>query len=98
MMNQFQRKKLSGLAWKKWGIELQMGMLTEECAELIQAINKLKRDESQKNWKQFAEEIADVEIMIEQMKFRLDYQRIEERVAEAKEVKLKRLKQILKNE
>lgn len=52
-----------------YGLENQTDMLMEECAELIQAANKMKRypgdHEARRN---LIEEIVDVEIMIEQMK------------------------------
>lgn len=57
-----------------YGIESQKGILTEECAELIQAVSKLTRAE--KSGKVFdktqamldmVEEMADVTIMIEQI-------------------------------
>lgn len=59
---------------KHYGIESQKLILMEECAELIQAVSKLTRAEN--NGKPFekiqaavdmVEEIADVQIMIEQV-------------------------------
>jgi len=47
-----------------YGAENQENMCIEECAELIQAINKKHRGEPHN----IAEEIADVEIMLEQLK------------------------------
>jgi NTP pyrophosphatase (non-canonical NTP hydrolase) len=57
---------------KKFGDEAQMGMLTEECAELIQANSKLSRARAGSGdegdcLENFIEEMADVQIMIEQM-------------------------------
>lgn len=49
-----------------YGKEKQLDMLIEECAELIQAISKYNRG---KSFNCVAEEIADVEIMIEQIKY-----------------------------
>lgn len=49
----------------KWGLKSQSIMLMEECAELIQAVSKLHRTG---NPNKIYEEIADVEIMIEQIK------------------------------
>lgn len=48
-----------------YGITPQLGILQEECAELIQAISKHLRGEPKDN---MLEEIADVEIMIDQIK------------------------------
>ena len=51
-------------AIKVYGVSNQENMAIEECAELIQAINKKHRG-MQHN---IPEEIADVEIMLEQLK------------------------------
>lgn len=58
------REKLYKTAIQVWGKESQMNMLVEECAELIQSVNKYRRKGSEN----ILEEIADVEIMIEQAK------------------------------
>jgi len=50
----------------KWGADAQMGMVIEECAELTQAISKIKRGEDA--WDNFAEELADVQITLDQMR------------------------------
>jgi len=52
-----------------YGIEKQRRQLVEECAELIQAIMKLERTDKERV--HYIEELADVEIMMEQMKIRL---------------------------
>jgi NTP pyrophosphatase (non-canonical NTP hydrolase) len=57
-----------------WGENLQLDMVVEECSELIRAIMKYKRKlatgglylEARES---MAEEVADVSIMIEQLKF-----------------------------
>lgn len=49
-----------------YGKESQLDILQEECAELVQAISKYRRGGS---FKLTLEEIADVEIMIEQIKY-----------------------------
>lgn len=52
-----------------YGLENQTDMLMEECAELIQAANKMKRyPEDHEARRNLIEEIVDVEIMIAQMK------------------------------
>ena len=48
----------------RYGAEEQEGVAQEECAELIQAISKKHRGKPHN----IAEEIADVEIMLEQLK------------------------------
>lgn len=61
-----------------YGYEAQREMLIEECAELIQAVQKLKRaDDSgeaeriDKATSAYLEEMADVSIMLEQMRYLL---------------------------
>jgi NTP pyrophosphatase (non-canonical NTP hydrolase) len=53
-------------AREKWGIDSQVDMLVEECAELIAATNRVKR--SRTDLTPWFEEIADAEIMLEQMR------------------------------
>lgn len=56
------------------GIEKQRRILQEECAELIQAVSKLERyGETEKYTYNFVEELADVSILIEQMKMAFDW-------------------------
>ena len=50
-----------------YGFDKQSNLLMEECAELIQAVNKYKRNPSS-GTENIIEEIADVELMIEQIK------------------------------
>lgn len=56
----------------KYGKEPQCRQLMEECAELIQAVNKMLRYEDRpdepKYYANLIEEIADVEIMLYQLK------------------------------
>lgn len=67
---------------KYYGYEAQSNQLVEECAELIQAVNKYRRavarlgepvveDKKAVALDNLVEEIADVEIMIEQVKYLL---------------------------
>ena len=67
---------------KHYGYEAQSNQLVEECAELIQAVNKFRRSgaiagkpivdyESLVALENLIEEIADVEIMLEQIKYLL---------------------------
>ncbi len=75
----------------KWGKELQIEIAIEECAELIKALQKLKRcsdDTILGPRRNVHEEIADVEIMIEQLKLIFNRQLIEEYKIE----KIERLK------
>jgi NTP pyrophosphatase (non-canonical NTP hydrolase) len=93
VMTRPQRKNLYSSAIRKWGINSQLGMLMEECAELIQATHKCVRKGSvnKEVWDNLAEEMADVEIMIEQIKLGMDWHLLEPKVREIKEKKLKRL-------
>lgn len=54
-----------------YGLSSQMDQTVEECAELIQALNKYKRNTCISTKENILEEIADVEIMLEQMKWLL---------------------------
>lgn len=69
--------ELCAKAIEKWGIDAQLDMVIEEAAELIQAVNKLKRAKGTDNefdaLKAFAGEISDVGILTDSMKrhFRL---------------------------
>lgn len=58
------KDKLYRTAIQIYGAENQMNQLIEECAELIQSVNKYRRKGSEN----ILEEVADVEIMIEQTK------------------------------
>lgn len=51
-------------AVRTWGVEAQLRMLQEECAELIAAVNRF--DRGRVGTSDLAEEIADVEIMCAQ--------------------------------
>lgn len=63
---------------KHYGLNSQSNQLIEECAELIQAVSKFRRALEHKNFsvdkslialENLIEEIADVEIMLEQIKY-----------------------------
>ena len=57
-------KQILGRVIETFGAEAQENLCIEECAELIQAINKKHRGKPHN----IPEEIADVEIMLEQLK------------------------------
>lgn len=80
-------------ALERWGLTLQMDMLVEECAELIHAIQKIKRSGliTTEGEDKVCEEMADVSIVIEQMlyafnrdifnkKYREKIERLEKRI------------------
>lgn len=91
---------------KYYGYEAQSNQLTEECAELIQAVSKYRRavaglgqpvteDKKAVALENLIEEIADVEIMLEQVKYLL---RIPEEELEAvKLYKVKRTRERIYN-
>ena len=80
-------------AAKKWGDKSQIYMLAEECCELAHAAHHLLRDA--KNTAHFAEEIADVEIMIEQAVSLLKDPYLRPTIERFKKVKLERLEETL---
>ncbi len=92
-MNQDQLNVLNE-AWQKYGKAPQMDMLVEECAELIQAVNKERRKPGFVSENHLAEEIADVEIMLHQVKSGLG---LNEQVEAWKEGKVKRLAERIKS-
>lgn len=97
MMPRTQRKKLYKKAFSKWGMELQLNQLMEECAELIVATNKvIRKYKTDSNvWRNFVEEIADVEIMLEQVKTQITWANLEKRIEIDKHDKLLRLEERL---
>ena len=78
----------------KFGVVSQMRMAQEECAELIVAISKDIRYASIETANCLHGEIADVEIMLEQLKLIFDCHDIIETV---KGQKLDRLKGLIEN-
>jgi NTP pyrophosphatase (non-canonical NTP hydrolase) len=84
-----QRKKLYQIALEKWGHKAQIEMAMEESIELSLAVRKYLRNATDERMFDLAGEIADVEIMIEQLKEIFDY--LPKLVDERKESKLIRL-------
>lgn len=62
------KEELFSIAIRTYGAEAQVNQGIEEMAELIQAVNKFRRNSEEKNLDNIAEEIADVEIMMDQYK------------------------------
>ena len=67
-----------------YGLESQLDQTTEECGELIAVINKFKRDGDVEH---LIEERADVEIMLDQLKYLL---KCEDSIHDIKEYKINR--------
>lgn len=78
-----------------FGEEAQMNQGIEECLELALAIRKCLRFDNEESFTNLVDEIADVEIMIEQIKFIHGQHGINELVEERKEFKLNRLNEML---
>lgn len=93
-----EEKEIFKQCFAKWGIDSQLIMLMEESAELTQATTKLFRVAGNPNFNEklshFAEEIADIELMIDEF---VDFWSLQELVQAWRSKKLERLKEILKN-
>lgn len=76
-------------AIETWGEEPQIDMVGEECSELSAEVSRFMRGRSDET--DLAEEIADVEIMLEQIRLIIDEKEIEV----AKDRKLRRLRKRL---
>jgi NTP pyrophosphatase (non-canonical NTP hydrolase) len=76
-------------AIEKWGEKSQLEMAQEEATELALAIRKFIRNGCYKTFDDLASELADVEIMTEQIK--VIYPELIEKIQEHKEFKLERL-------
>jgi len=73
-----------------YGIDKQLDMLQEELAELIVAVNHMKRGRC--GWDKVLEEMGDVEILIDQFKLQDGHLKI---INDSKMSKLKRLEERL---
>jgi len=86
-------------AIETWGVQLQLIMVFEECSELIKEICKWERMKDNSNVDNILEEIADVEIMLEQLKYMFDYYQSDKNQLSMFELmkahKLKRLEKML---
>ena len=60
-------REVCGAAVKKWGLDAQLLRTQEEAAELIVAISHFRRGRADGK-KEVLEELADMEIMLEQMR------------------------------
>ena len=68
---------------KQRGVDAQVSMCIEEMAELTKALLKLKRQEyrwvdGDEHWNSITEEVADVELMLEQVKDMFNITGVEE--------------------
>jgi len=93
-------KSLFQQSIEKWGIESQLLMLAEELDELgVATLHLLRKNRNRSeperllNLLSFAEEIADVEFMLEEMKYHF---KNEGKIAEFRKKKEKYLERLLK--
>jgi hypothetical protein len=78
-----------------WGLQSQMLMLAEEAGELSVATLHLGRANKEKGeaWENFAEEIADVEFMLDEMKEYFPV--LQAKINLYRQMKVKRLDQLI---
>lgn len=85
-MTKDERIKLYEIAMKRWGEDAQINQLLEEMGELITALNKYRRyktcDEQTKKpyMENLYEEMADVQICLEQMENYFGEQKVEQMI------------------
>jgi len=89
---QVEREKIYTRAILKWGMKAQMEMAQEEATELALAIRRHTRKNNDATYTNLIEEIADVEIMIEQIVFMHKDNLIRLDIDRQKEFKINRLK------
>lgn len=89
-MNLKERQEVYQAAIKKWGQRSQLEMAQEEATELALAIRKYVRKPDGETFLRVADEIADVQIMIEQIIMMHDNS--QDVINRRKEFKMKRLK------
>ena len=84
-------------ALDQWGLNAQVGQTVEECAELIVALQKhINRTPSPDTIANILDEIADVEMMLAQMRLALNID--DDTLRERIEHKFKKLSQYLSND
>lgn len=95
-MKRTEEKRLYRRAIKRWGFNAQLGVLQEEAAELIQAVSKLlRKPNSNEPYRHLAQELADVEIMIDQIKVHCTWMNMKQSVKTNRHDKMLRLEQTL---
>ena len=92
-MSDKEEKEILQKAINTFGEYSQIDMAIEEMAELTQALSKCKREKEHN----VEEEIADVEIMISQLRLMID-KFDNDKIDNIKETKLNRLKELLIDE
>jgi len=86
--------KIMQQALDQWGLNAQVGQAVEECAELIVALQKhINRTPLHQNTDNILDEIADVEMMLAQIRLALGIS--DEKLRERIEYKFERLQRYL---
>lgn len=85
------RKPIYNMAMNTWGKQSQMEMAQEEATELALAVRKQLRKNTEASYMELVGEIADVEIMIEQMEFMHEDKNMRVLIENTKVNKIKRL-------
>lgn len=89
--------KIMQQALDQWGLNAQVGQAIEECAELIVALQKhINRTPLHQNTENILDEIADVEMMLAQIRLALDID--DETLRNRIEYKFERLQRYLEND
>lgn len=78
----------------KWGAHAQVMVAAEECIELALALHHLTREKKAVTLRHVTEEVADVELMIEQLKYMLELSPV--LIHNDKEKKLRRVRRMLR--
>lgn len=89
-------EELYAKAITSYGKQGQTDVAMEEMGELIQALIKYRRKENQENLEHIREEIADVQIMIDQLKIIYDWH--DESISKIMAEKKQRLKERMESE
>ena len=80
----------------KWGMDAQIKIAMEECVELVKALLKLDRKNNGSTRDDVLEEMADVEIMIEQLKLIFNYRYSNNSVSKFEDIKRQKLERLEK--
>ena len=80
----------------KWGVESQVYQGAEECIELALALHHILRISKYKTLEKVIEEMADVELMIDQLKYLLEIPN--SALAAVRKKKIYKLRRLLKKE
>lgn len=96
-MKKVNRLKVYQRAIDKWGFRLQLEMAQEEATELALAVRKHIRKNTSESFKHLCEEIADVEIMIEQIRLMHPEFPVDTMICTFKDQKINRLNNRLNN-